>query len=288
MYTQYWNLKENPFLNTSDTRYLYQEGQYEEAIARFSFLAAHEHQVGILTGLHGTGKSTVLQYVATVVRQQKLPIIHMDAIPDGQLPMARHIMDQMKISGPDSSLPEALMCFTQAAGARPDALARTLLCIDDAHYLSGKDDLYWLHYLSNIRLQMRSGQCQPLFTIILAGTPDLVAMVKRVPSLSQRVQIMFTLVPLSEPQTGAYIQQHIRSVGGDMWVFEPAAIAEIFRVSNGIPRIINMLCDTALMLGFAARATQINAAIVRQAAEDTGLESPGHTSNQEKHDDGTV
>lgn len=272
MYVEYWNLKENPFLNTTDTRYLFAGDQYEEAIARFVFLAESGRQAGLLTGPYGVGKSTVLQHVALKADKKRIPVIRLDAIPGGQLPMARHILTRMKIDGPSTTLPEALMSFANAAEASPGSLSRTVLCIDEAHYLAGDEGLYLVHYLSNLRLKKKNtGKDEPLFTIILAGIPDLLPAVQDNPSLSQRMQIVFALTSLSESQTTAYIQEHMRTAGGDLWVFEQEALDALFQFSGGIPRKVNLLCDTALMLGFAAKTNSINAAIVNQAASDIGL-----------------
>jgi general secretion pathway protein A len=99
----------------------------------------------------------------------------------------------------------------------------------------------------------------------------LLQAVRSDPSLNQRMQIVFSLAPLNEVQTLAYIQEHMRTAGGDLWVFDRDALSALFRFSGGVPRRINLLCDTSLMLGFAAQVTNISAAIVEQAASDIGI-----------------
>ena len=273
MYAAYWNLKSIPFLNVIDRRFLFAGDQYEEAIARFTFLAESGRLAGLLTGPYGVGKSTVVKHVAASIESRhNLPVIRMDAIPGGQLPMARQILASMKIDGPASTLPEALMNFWQAAESRPESLVRTLLCIDEAHHLAAENGLYLVHYLTNLRIHNRRDQTEePLFTVILAGAPELLSAIQSEPSLRQRMQIVFDLSPLNQDQTSAYIQHHMRAVGGDLWVFDQGALEAIHRHSGGLPRKINLLCDVSLMLGFAAKATQISAGIVAQAAHDTGL-----------------
>ena len=273
MYVSYWNLKSNPFLNVIDRRFLFAGDQHEEAIARFSFLAEGGRLVGILTGPYGVGKSTVIKNVAAEVEARRIPVIRMDAIPGGQLPMARQILEAMRIEGPATTLPEALMAFWRATEKKSEGLTRTLLCIDEAHYLAEDQGLYLVHYLTNLRIPNRQTQTEePLFTVILAGARELLEAVQKETSLSQRVQIVFHLSPLSREQCTAYIQHHMRTVGGDLWVFDQAALDAIFRLSEGLPRKINLLCDTSLMLGFAAKTAQIDAGIVSQAASDTGVE----------------
>lgn len=273
MYSAYWNLKGNPFLNVIDPRFLFSGDQYEEAIARFTFLAESGRLAGVLTGPYGVGKSTVLKNVAAAIESShRLPILRMDAIPGGQLPMARHILADMKIDGPTSTLADVLMNFGHAAESHSDSLTRTLLCIDEAHYLAADNGLYLVHYLTNLRIQNRRTQTEePLFTVILAGSPELLAAIQAEPSLNQRMQIVFSLSPLSKASATAYIQHHMRAVGGDLWAFDQSALDAIHLHAQGLPRKINLLCDTSLMLGFAAKVQQISAPIVAQAARDTGL-----------------
>jgi general secretion pathway protein A len=273
MYSAYWNLKGNPFLNVIDPRFLFSGDQYEEAIARFTFLAESGRLAGVLTGPYGVGKSTVLKNVAAAIESShRLPILRMDAIPGGQLPMARHILADMKIDGPTSTLADALMNFGHAAEHHSDSLTRTLLCIDEAHYLAANNGLYLVHYLTNLRIPNRRTQTEePLFTVILAGSPELLTAIQAEPSLNQRMQIVFSLSPLSKATSTAYIQHHMRAVGGDLWAFDQSALDAIHLHAQGLPRKINLLCDTSLMLGFAAKVQQISAPIVAQAARDTGL-----------------
>ncbi len=273
MYAAYWNLKGNPFLNVIDRRLLFAGDQHEEAIARLAFLAESGRLAGVLTGPYGVGKSTVLKSVAAEVETRyRLPVLRMDAIPGGELPMVRRLLAALKIDAPAASLPEALMAIASAIELRPEGFLRTLLCIDEAHYLAAGAGLYLVHYLTNLRIRDRRTHVEaPLFTVVLAGAPELLAAIQADASLAQRVQIVFTLAPFSESQTTAYIQHHMRAVGGDIWSFDRPALDAIYRFSGGLPRKINLLCDTALMLGFAAKATQVSAAIVEQSARDTGL-----------------
>ncbi|MBP7276058.1 MAG: hypothetical protein KBA51_07630 [Kiritimatiellae bacterium] len=141
--------------------------------------------------------------------------------------------------------------------------------------LGTQEGLYFINYLTNIRIQDPVAHTeQPMFTIILAGNPQLNEIIHNHPSLVQRIQMMYHLEPFTAAQTTEYVRHHIAAVGGDPGAFHPDALESIFKYSGGLPRKINTLCDTALMLGFAARAPQVSAEIVNQAATDTGVFSP--------------
>lgn len=282
VYAAYWHLKLKPFLNVMDRRFLFTSGQHEEAIARLRFVAESNRLAGVLTGPYGIGKSTVLKTAAAdLVRHNRLSVLRMDAIPDGLLPMMRQILGAMKIDTAATTLPDALMELWRTADARPDSLARTILCIDEAHYLATDEGLYFIHYLTNLRRANRRAQTEePLFTVILAGAPELVPAIQQAPSLSQRVQIFYEIAPLSADQTTAYVQHHMRIAGGDIWTFSGPALDSIYQISGGIPRKINLLCDTALMLGYAAQTSEVTPGIVNQAAENAGLQPARQGASQ--------
>ena len=270
MYTSYWNLRASPFLNADDENFLYPSEQLQEGVARLYYLIDQERIAGMVTGPYGVGKTFLLSCLVRRTQKLRLPLVRFDAIPQGGLPMARHILRQLGGEADAPSLADALMLLQQRCldGAR--GLSRHVLLVDEAQYLADGDGLYLVHFLSNLRIRSSAGE-KPLFTIVLSGTPALVRSVEAYESLRRRIQLSWTLAPLSGAQTIEYVQQHMRAAGGDIWAFSREALDAVHEFSGGIPRSINNLCDTALMLGFAAGARAVTPDIVRQAAEDTGL-----------------
>ena len=278
MYTSYWNLRESPFLNVDNETLLYPSPQLQEGVARLYYLIDQERTAGMLTGPYGVGKTYLLSCLVRRTKSLDLPLIRFDAIPDGSLPMARHILQRLDIKGDTETLADALMLMrTRCMEAQRRPLTRHILLIDEAQYLTEKDGLYLVHYLCNLMIETSKGG-KNLFTIILAGTPQIAASVRNYESLQRRIQLSWALTPLDERQTIEYVQHHMRSAGGDIWSFSLEALKAIHTYSGGIPRNINNICDTALMLGFASRASSITPEIVRLAAVDTCLAQP-----EEKH-----
>jgi general secretion pathway protein A len=270
MYTSYWNLKSSPFLNADTPALLYPSEQFQEGLARLYYLIDQERIAGMVTGPYGVGKTFLLSNLVGRAEGLRLPIIRFDAIPHGGLPMASHILRRLGVQKEPPALADALMLLQQRATDAANALQRHILLIDEAHYLAEGDGLYLVHFLCNLRLRTPSGE-KPLFTIILSGSPELAKQVRNFESLRRRIQLAWELTPLSAPQTTEYVQQHIRAVGGDSWIFTLEALAAIHRLSSGIPRSINNLADTALMLGYASQARSITPDLVEEAAADTGL-----------------
>ncbi len=271
MYTAYWNLRESPFLNVDNEALLYPSPQLQEGVARLYYLIDQERTAGMLTGPYGVGKTYLLSCLVRRSKSLNLPLIRFDAIPDGSLPMARHILQRLDIKGPTETLADALMLMrTRCMEAERRPLTRHILLIDEAQYLTEKDGLYLVHFLCNLMIETPKGN-KNLFTTILSGTPQLSVSVRNYESLQRRVQLSWALTPLDERQTIEYVQHHMRSAGGDIWSFSLEALHAVHTYSGGIPRNINNLCDTALMLGFASRASSITPELIRLAAVDTCL-----------------
>ena len=270
MYKKYWNLRDAPFVNSYNPRQLYVSSQFEEGVARLFYLVLEGRVAGVLTGQFGMGKSYLLSNLSERIIQAGIPCIRIDAIPKGHLALLRHVLAGLGVKGTVASVADGLMTL-QELSRKPGALKRHAILIDEAQYLGDDDGLYLIHYLTNLRVASGDGREQQLATVILAGIPALLDMVRSYQSLRARVQLTWTLDPLTYSETIEFVQHKIMAVGGDMWVFNQGALAELYRLSGGVPRSITNICDTALKLGYAVKAPEIDAAIVRQAAEDVDI-----------------
>lgn len=270
MYTQYWNLQSSPFLNTDSEQLLYPADQLQEGVARLYYLIDQERIAGLLTGPYGVGKSFLLTCLVRRAQESGLAFIRFDAVPGGALPMAKHIMRAFGIEESPSALADALMILQEHCQDQSDNLQRHVLLIDEAQHLGDEEGLYLVHFLCNLRIR-QNGTDKPLFTIILCGTPELVDRIHGYESLQRRIQLLWALRPYNEEQTVAYIQHHLHAVGGRDDIFTPESLSLVYRCTGGLPRAINNLCDTALMLGYAAQVDAITPDIVTEAAIDSGI-----------------
>lgn len=269
MYIKYWHLTESPFLNVDSERLCYPSEQLEEGVMRLYYLVDQERNAGMLIGPYGVGKTYLLSRLTQRTKALGLSVIRFDAIPGGSLPIARHILTCFGYDANVPSLADALMRLQQHCLDDAEHLARHILMIDEAQYLTDRDGLYLIHFLSNLRFNTASGD-KPLFTIILSGTTELAENVKNYESLLHRIQLSWTLSPLSQQQTVEYVQQHLAAAGGNPNAFTLDALALVHQISGGRPRNINNICDTALLLGFAASAPNVTPVIIQQAAQEMG------------------
>jgi general secretion pathway protein A len=271
MYLKYWNLNEEPFRQIATDRMVFMSMQYREGLARLFYLFDQKRTAGMITGPYGVGKTLTFEFLRRRALRDKAQVIQIDAIPHGSLPMVRHILRCLGLPDAASTLAEALMTLQVHARQSAPRLKHTLLLVDEAQQLVEGDGFYLIHYLCNLRIG--EGGEDPLFTTILAGTDLLREAMKAQDSLRRRIQLDWRLNPLSERETVEYVQHHIAIAGGDIWIFTNEALAAVYTYSRGIPRSINNVCDTALMLGYAAQARVVDNRIVAQAAHDTGLDT---------------
>lgn len=270
MYGQYWNLREKPFQNVTDIRFAYLAEQHQEGLARLIYLAKNQKIGGVLTGPYGVGKSMILELLAQNIRaDNNSKFFDISLMPGETMALARSILAFTGFSGKTNDMTGALEALQSTVANLKDIFPHTVLAIDEAQMIVDTATWQFLHLLTNITAPSRNEDPpRNAFTLILCGHPDLTNHLILYQALAQRMQLVWKLEPLSENQTVEYIQQRIRAAGGDIWVFADDAMRAIHRLSNGLPRLINNLCDTALMLGCAGKLRKITKEIAEQAAAE--------------------
>ena len=271
MYTAYWNLREEPFRNVPDIRFAYLSEQHKEGVARLLYIIRGKKMGGALVGPYGVGKSMVLEMLHRQAGEDPgISIMQLEALPGGTLILARQLVAALGLSGTINNVAEAVATIREHV-VQSSRGRRWVLTIDEAQWLGEGDGLMLLHMLTNIRASSPGGGIDTVFTVIVAGHVQLVDELTRQQSLGQRLQLVWKMIPLDVRQTMEYIQHRMRVAGGDIWSFEEAAMTEIHRISGGLPRVINNICDTALMLGYAGEFPKVHRELVLQAARDVGV-----------------
>jgi type II secretory pathway predicted ATPase ExeA len=270
MYLAHWNLREEPFQNVTDSRFAYLSDQHQEGLARLIYLAKGRKLGGALIGPYGVGKSMVLELLAQNVSTiPNTRFVRFDVPPGGAVGLARQVFWSLETGRAFEDVATVLETVRGLIANPKSGFQHTVLAIDEAQLIRESDSLDFLHLLTNFRLTGRPDHPDsPAFTLILAGHEQLGQLVSRETALRQRLSMIWHLEPLNERQTIEYVESRMRAAGGDIWVFEEDALAEVAVASGGIPRVINNMCDVALMMGFAMKATKISRPIVLQAIEE--------------------
>ncbi|HVN42483.1 MAG TPA: AAA family ATPase [Steroidobacteraceae bacterium] len=264
MYTSFFGLQEKPFAITPDPRYLYLSERHAEALAHLLYGINEAGGFIQLTGEVGTGKTTVIRSlleqlpghaeVALILNPRVTPAefllticeeLHI-AVPEGGHDSTKTLMDLL-----GRHLLEA-----HARGRR------TVLIVDEAQNLSA-ETLEQVRLLTNLETATTK-----LLQIILIGQPELRDLLGQpdLRQLAQRITGRYHLSPLSREETAGYVKHRMRVAGATAEAFTPSALREIHRLSDGIPRVINVVCDRALLGAFTREDHRVGAGYVRQAA----------------------
>ncbi|MET0379156.1 MAG: AAA family ATPase [Spongiibacteraceae bacterium] len=265
MYNQYFGFAEAPFSIAPDPRYLFLSEQHREALAHLLYGIGDQGGFIVLTGEVGTGKTTVCRCLL-----QQLPD-HADVafIVNPKLDSRELLQTICEELG--APLPEGELSIKQMIDALNELLLSThargrnaILIIDEAQNLD-VDVLEQLRLLTNLETSERK-----LLQLILLGQPELNTLLARpeLRQLAQRVTARYHLRPLSREEAALYIEHRLAIAGCRGHLFQPAAVQQIFRHSQGIPRLINLLCDRALLGVYAGSGNVVDAAMVRRAARE--------------------
>ena len=279
MYLEYWNLKHEPFQNVTDVRFAYLSEQHREGLARLVYLVKSRKLGGALVGPFGVGKSMVLELLCEYMADQtQTRFFRFDALPGGVMVLARQILEQFGIRNAPASVAEALTAVQSFCHDSHSSFTHGVLMIDEAQMIRDPDAFDFIHLVTNIRVSSKNPPGEfPAFTVLLSGHTKLGDDIANHESLKQRLQLLWRLAPLDQNQTFQYVQHRMHVAGGDIWVFEENALHEVYRGSQGIPRIINNICDIALLLGQAARLQRITKVVVVQAIQD--VQAPGKAAD---------
>lgn len=267
MYLEFFDLQQAPFSITPDPEFVYLSEKHQESLAHLIYGVTRGGGAGFvqLTGEVGTGKTTISRLFL-----QKLPedtqaalILNPNITP---IELLENIFKELKIStrGIKGKLNAMVDKLNQSLLAWWAEGKNTLVIIDEAQNIP-RDTLEQLRLLTNLETDQ-----QKLLQIILIGQPELKQLMQRkdLRQLAQRITSRFHLQSLSEQETHHYIKHRVAVSGGGSKLFTKGAIGKIYKQTQGIPRLINVLCDRALLVAFAAESKTVNRQHVNQAINE--------------------
>jgi len=266
MYLTFFGLDEKPFAITPDPRYLYLSERHAEALAHLLYGINEAGGFVQLTGEVGTGKTTIVRsLLAQTPKNAEIALILNPRMTAPEFLLT--ICEELGIGVPDAacgSLKDLVDILSDYLLRAHAAGKRVVLVVDEAQNLS-PDVLEQVRLLTNLETNT-----QKLLQIILIGQPELRELLSRneLRQLAQRITGRYHLNPLSHDETVAYVRHRLRVAGATTDIFAPAALNEAFRLSHGVPRVINVICDRALLGAYSLDRHRVPTNMVRAAAAE--------------------
>lgn len=273
MYTSFFGLHEKPFSITPDPRYLFMSERHGEALAHLVYGVTESGGFVQLTGEVGTGKTTL---VRTLLLNRMPDNADVAVVLNPQISAHEFLLticEELHIEVPAQK--ESIKSLTDALNrhllkAHADG-RRTILVVDEAQNLAPAV-LEQVRLLTNLETAK-----QKLLQIILIGQPELRELLARndLRQLAQRITGRYHLEPLTREETAQYIEHRLRVAGALGEVFDSGAKKEVFRLSEGVPRLINVICDRALLGAYSQERRVVNRRLIKRAAAEVsgGLET---------------
>ncbi len=267
MYESFYGLKENPFSVTPNPEYIYLGENHREALAQLLYGVKERKGFIVITGEVGTGKTTLIHYLLDKMNgdHTKTALLFNPKLTVDDF--IQYILKDLGVRVQGKTKGEYLHNLHRYLLHAYQRDERVILIVDEAQGLK-PDLLEEIRLLSNLETSRSK-----LLQIVLLGQPELDKTLSQpgFRQLKQRINLRFHLPPLSEKETKEYIGKRLRIAGAKEPIFTEKAIKQIYLKSGGIPRLINILCDNALLNGYALDQKKVNDRSVREVAKDLYL-----------------
>jgi general secretion pathway protein A len=279
MYEEYYGFTEKPFSLTPDPKYLFKSASHASAFELLQYAVRRREGFVVITGDIGTGKTTLCRALLDQIDRKTFTALVLNPFVSDE-DLLRLVLQEFGVVSREEirrgrltrvSKQELIETLNEFLLSLQAIGARALLIIDEAQNLP-LQVLEQIRILSNLETEK-----EKLLQIVLVGQSNLKDLLRRpeLRQLDQRVSIRYDLAPLTAEETSAYVQHRLSVAGGGAAVtFAPKALARVHRFSGGIPRLINLLCDRALLTAFSAHSNRIGAAAVNGAAASLELARP--------------
>lgn len=271
-FLEYFNLREHPFSNVVDNRFYYNSQQHAESLVKLKHTIDNRRGLSVVIGDIGAGKTTLARRLLEELDESKyeaalLVIVHASVSSEWLL---KKFALQLGIEQiPDEKLDLLGVLFNRLQQIYDQGKTAVLL-MDEVQMLNSREIMEEFRGLLN--MEVPEGK---MINLIFFGLNELEEVLSLDVPLKQRVSMRIKLTSLSDIDIKDYIIHRIHVAGGQRRIFSPGAINEICRYSNGLPRLINTICDNALLEGFLMKSETIDESIIKTVAVDLGLSGEG-------------
>lgn len=265
MYESFYGFKEKPFSLLPDPAFLFMSEKHRRALAMLRYGIMNEAGFTVITGEIGSGKTTLIRLLLNEINADyttTVGIVSNTHRTFGEL--LEWVLLAFKLEYRGKKKVELYQTLAEFIAKEYSQGRRTVLIIDEAQNLDA-EALEELRMLSNINADKNQ-----LLQLILSGQPALQEIL-RLPELhqfAQRIAVAFNLKTLNLEETWQYIRHRIQTAGGDPNLFDTKACAAVYYYTRGTPRLINVLCDTALVYAFGEQKQRVDADLVCEVVQE--------------------
>ncbi len=267
-YLEYYGLREHPFSNVVDNRFYYNSAQHSEALIKLKYAIDTKKGLAVVIGDIGTGKTTLARRLLEELDEDMyeaalLVVIHSSVSSEWLL---RKLAIQLGVTDVKEDKVDLLGQIYRRLFEINDHGKTAVILIDEMQMLRSREIMEEFRGLLNMELP--DGK---MVNFIFIGLPGLESVLSLDEPLKQRVAVKLKLKAFSEENTRDYINHRLSVAGCSRAIFTDGAVSSLYQHSNGIPRLINTICDNALLDGYLFKAETIDESIIKAVAIDLGL-----------------
>ncbi len=272
MYRAYWQLHSRPFENVTDGRFYYPSEVHQGALLKLRYAVENERGAALLAGAAGSGKTLLVQSLKRQLDASFAPFVHLVFPQMTVRELLSYLAAEMgALPGPTGavSVDESVrrlqtFLLENAANGR-----HAVLVVDEAQLLIDSGALETFRLLLNFESDQR-----PALSLLLAGQPQLLPALDRMPGLEARLGVKCLLRPFTLEETISYVNHRLTAAGATHELFTAEALSTLHQLTGGNPRRINRLCDLSLLIGYAEEQVRINAPQVEAVSNELVTVAP--------------
>jgi general secretion pathway protein A len=278
MYFKFFGFKESPFNMTPNSRYFFESTKHTEALSTLIYAVEERKGFVVITGEIGSGKTTVCRTLLNKLNSTTQTALITNTHLSGK-DMLCNILEDLEVEYTPGSKSVLLSQLNHYLIEQLRNDQNVVVIIDEAQNLQSSV-LEEVRMLSNLETEN-----EKLIQIILLGQPELKKKLAlpKLEQLRQRIAVFYHLAPLTENETKKYILHRLKIASGtDRQYFTAEALAEIYQFSNGVPRLINSICDSALLNGFIYEKDMIDGELMREVVSESPMTQIGSQSHKQR------
>jgi len=272
MYEAYWQLQSRPFENCTDARFYYPSEVHQGALLKLRYAIENQRGAALLAGAAGVGKTLLVNSLKRQVGEKHTPFVHLVFPQMSVSELLNYLAAEVgALASPSATVTvdESVRRLQSFLSENTKKGKHAVIVVDEAQLLLDTESLETLRLLLNFE-----AESQPALTLLLAGQPQLLPALGRLPGLEARLGVKCLLRPLNLEETVSYVNHRMTAAGATREIFSGEALATLHQLTGGNPRRINRLCDLALLIGYAEEQMRINAPQIEAVCNELVTVSP--------------